>query len=357
MRVPRLTNLGLFNERQRDLAIVHQIAVETPLIEIEDRMDGDNTLLLKMESYQPVRSFKIRGATYAMARNLQEFREHGIVADSGGNHSQGVALAGRYFHVPVKIIMSSLVPDNKVNATKSFGANDGTFEIDTSPADFVIAKERAKESAINEGRIYLSPYDNEDIIRGQATLATEVYNQLKKEKRDWPDGFHVAVGGGGMISGIADVSSEQGHVFNVYGHETTGADSATRSFYSDTPIPVDGVLSTHAEGLSVQAIGDRPFQRFKDGKIDGMYVVSVPEIGEAYDWYEHHVLPQLGINIHDMNEVWSHLPEVSAMVAIAGLIKYIRTTHATHGTHLTVISGANIDRDKAKLVMNSWHSH
>src|SRR3954454_6769400 len=341
-------------ERVRDLEVVRQLAVETPLVEIADELPNRNQVWLKLESAQPVRSFKIRGATYALASQLDNLRHRGVVADSGGNHSQALAFAGTRLGVPVKIIMGSVVPEIKVETTRRFGATDGSFEIDTSPADFVVAKETAKRVAALEGRRYLSPYDDEDIIRGSATLVPEILRQLAARAAAVPRTVHLPIGGGGLISGTADRAAELGRPFALYGHEIVGADSAARSFDSPVPVEVPGELSRYAEGLAVRVVGARPHQRLRDRKVEGVLVSTLADVGAAYDWYRSAVLPRLGVDSGDEEEVWSNLPEVSSMVAIAGLLRYLRQSEARGQTHLVVVSGGNLDRASARAAMAAW---
>lgn len=354
----------VWQERQDDLAVVHQAAIESPLVELPEPVEGNNKVYLKMESMQKIKSFKIRGAAYAMAAERDDLIKRGVVADSGGNHAQGVALAGRELGVPVTIIMAALVPDNKVQATQSFGATDGSFKLDNTPVDFVEAKKQAKAMAglDADGNLpqdpenypkYLSPYDDPAILRGTATIVPETVGQLEALGVDKVDAFHVPVGGGGLIGGIADANAEQGYLFDVYGHGITDADSGARSLHSPVPVPLAGQPNILAEGLAVTVIGDQGHQRMKDGKIKDIYTSSVKEVGQAYDWYIKQVLPIFGVDVNDKEAVWNNLPEMSSMVAISGLFKHIRETGAHDQTHVVLISGANINRQRSQAAMDA----
>ncbi len=334
----------LWQERLADCDVARRVALESRLVLLETKLPGNNRLLLKLESEQPIRSFKIRGAMVAMSRNSEELRQRGVVADSGGNHAQAVALAGRELGVPVRIIMADIVPDTKKQATRKFGATDGSFELDTSPPDFVEAKRLARQAAGEHGFYYLSPYDDEEIIRGTATLVPEVLNQLSESGLQLPDSVHVPVGGGGLISGLADVNAEQGHLFDLYGHGMTGADSAARSLHSPEPVPVEGTPNSLVEGLAVKVIGERSHQRMKDGRIDDIYTSRLGQVGLAYRWYSDHVVPQIGDD---------RLPEVSSMVAVAGVFKHVECTGAENQTHLVIVSGGNTDLNKVRAALRS----
>ncbi|HET6562226.1 MAG TPA: pyridoxal-phosphate dependent enzyme [Marmoricola sp.] len=347
--------MKLDEQRLADLEVVRRTTVTSPLVRLAEPVGRGNTVWLKLESAQVVRSFKIRGATYALSRHAQELRRRGVgvVADSGGNHSQALAFAGARLGVPVRIVMASVVPENKKRATQSFGAIDGSFHLDTSPADFVSAKARAKAAAEREGWHYLSPYDDEDIIRGAGTLVPEIIQQLDELGAARPDTVHVPVGGGGLISGIADVNSEHGRLFALYGHEIVDADSAARSFHSPEPVPVPGEPNRYAEGLAVKVMGERPHQRLKDGRVDRIYVVDLAAVGQAYEWYSGVVLPQLGFDLHDPDQVRQHLPEVSSMVAVAGLCEHLRQVRAENQTHLVVVSGGNTDHENVRAAVEA----
>lgn len=355
---------GLWQERLDDLAVVRQAAIESSLVELPDMIEGSNKVYLKMESEQKIKSFKIRGAAYAMASERAELVKRGVVADSGGNHAQGVALAGRELGVPVTIIMASLVPDNKVEATRAFGATDGSFNLDTTPVDFVAAKSQAKAMAgiDADGNLpsdpenypkYLSPYDDAAILRGTATIVPETVGQLEALGVNQVDAFHVPVGGGGLIGGIADANAEQGYMFDVYGHGVTDADSGARSLHSPTPVPLSGQPNILAEGLAVTVIGDQAHQRMRDGKIKDIYTSTVEEVGQAYNWYINKVLPIFGVDKRDIEAVWDNLPEMSSMVAISGLFKHIRETGAHDQTHVVLVSGANINRQRSQVAIDA----
>jgi threonine dehydratase len=352
-----LEDARAFASRVQDLETVRQAADESHLIEVETPFEGDNSVLLKMENEQAVKSFKVRGAALAMSENLEELQESGVVANSGGNHSQGVAMAGRLLGMPVKIVMSQQVPILKQMRTVELGSpGNQLFHLDATAENLADSENKAREIAEKEGRYYLSPFDDEDVIRGAATLVPEIFQQLKESGKEWPHGVHVPVGGGGLISGIADVSAEQHYPFELFGHEIVNADSAARSFDKDSPVPIPGEPSKFAEGLAVPEIGGRPFERFKDGKIDSVYVMNLAEVGEAYEWYKEVVLPQLGVNVEDDAEMWRYLPEVSSMVAIAGLFKHLRQTRAEGETHVAVVTGGNTERQHAETAMEAWRT-
>ncbi|HET8884192.1 MAG TPA: pyridoxal-phosphate dependent enzyme [Candidatus Saccharimonadales bacterium] len=358
-----IPNPQLWQERLADLAAVRPAVIESPLVEVPAPGDGNNRLLIKCEQYQAIRSFKIRGAMIAMTSDLESLRKTGVVADSGGNHSQAVAQAGAELGVPVQIIMAAVVPPNKVAATRKFGATDGSFSLDNTPESFVIAKQRAKQVAIDEHKKYLSPYDDPAIVRGTATLVPEIVGQLADKQWAMPDAVHIPIGGGGLISGIADVNAEQNHLFDLFGYGITGADSAARSLRAvrehgaTEPAVVEGDVNLDAEGLAVWRIGDELFARIKDGKIDDIHTVpNLAPVGAAYKWYIDTVMPALGIDTSDKTAVWDNLPEVSSMVTVAGVFEHLKQTNASNQTHLILISGSNTDEQSYQHTMDAYEA-
>lgn len=217
----------------------------------------------------------------------------------------------------------------------------------------MVARQVAKEVARREGQHYLSPYDDEDVICGAATLVPEILAQLQDAGAPAPWSLHVPIGGGGLISGLADANAELGHAMQVYGHEIEGADSAARSFHSPTPVAVPGELNPYAEGLAVRVMGERPHRRLREGKVDGVLVSTLAEVGEAYEWYIASVLPALGIDPADHGEVWEVLPEVSSLVAISGLLRYLHDSGVRGQSHVVVVTGGNTDRANVRAAMEA----
>lgn len=342
---------GAWQRRRHDAGVLRELVEETPLIPVTEGVPGGNRLWLKLESEQPVRSFKIRGAAYALTLRREQLAVRGVIADSGGNHSQALAYAGSRLGVPVRIIMAAVVPDAKKRATLGFGAADGSFELDTSPEDFTLAKQAARRAAEEQGRHYLSPYDDQDIIRGAGTLLPEVLDQLETEGAA-AQSLHVPVGGGGLISGLAEANRDAGAPLRVIGHEAVGADSAARSLHTQEPVEVPGELNPWAEGLAVRILGRHPHHRLREGLVEDVRVHTMAATGSAYRWYRRNVLSDDGEEAGPWYEaVWAALPEVSSMVAVAGVLDWLERTGVQDAEHLVVITGGNTDPQKAQTVL------
>ena len=176
-------------------ARVSDIAIETPLDRIP-RLSArlDNTVLLKREGLQPAFSFKVRGA-YNKMRGLSDAeRARGVIAASAGNHAQGVAMAGRALGIDALIVMPTTTPAIKFASTQALGGRAVLYG-DT----FDDAYRHALDIAAAEGRIFIHPYDDPDVIAGQGTIAAEILRQCAAAI----DAIFVPVGGGGLIAGIA----------------------------------------------------------------------------------------------------------------------------------------------------------
>lgn len=148
---------------------------------------------LKLENVQEAGSFKLRGATNALLQLPAERRARGVVAASSGNHGLGLAVAGRRLGVPVLVFVPTGTPAAKVAAVRAEGA-----EVVAFGDDCVVTEGHARDVAERTGRTYVSPYNDAAVVAGQGTVAVELAAQ-------WPDAevVHVAVGGGGLIGGMA----------------------------------------------------------------------------------------------------------------------------------------------------------
>ena len=154
-------------------------------------------ILVKREDLQSVFSFKLRGA-YAKLQTLSaEEKQHGIICASAGNHAQGVAMAARHLSIDAVVVMPAITPEIKVNAVEKLGAS-----VVIHGDDFDTACDRALQMAEESGRIFVHPYDDPDVITGQATIALELFRQNSVPI----DYLFIPVGGGGLAAGMALVS-------------------------------------------------------------------------------------------------------------------------------------------------------
>ena len=186
----------------------------------------DCDLYLKPENLQITGSFKVRGSAYKISQLSAEEKAKGVIACSAGNHAQGVALAATKNGIKSLICLPDSAPISKVEATKGYGA-----EVCLVEGVYDDAYNKAIELKEKEGYTFVHPFDDEDVIAGQGTIALEVLNDL-----DNIDAIVVPVGGGGLISGIAYTAKHIRPSVKVYGVQMTGAPSAIIHFYNSVSV-------------------------------------------------------------------------------------------------------------------------
>ena len=176
-------------------ARVYDVAIESPLEPAPNLSKRThNRILLKREDMQPVFSFKLRGAYNKMAQLKPDALARGVIAASAGNHAQGVALAAQRLGCTATIVMPLTTPDIKINAVRSRGA-----KVVLHGDSYAEAADHARLLEKRQGLTYVHPYDDPDVIAGQGTIAMEILRQHPEPI----DAIFVAIGGGGLIAGIA----------------------------------------------------------------------------------------------------------------------------------------------------------
>ena len=158
-----------------------------------------NTVLLKREDQQPVRSFKLRGAYNMMAHLSPEQLKKGVICASAGNHAQGVALSARKLGTRAVIVMPTTTPQVKIDAVRGFGG-----EVVLSGDSYSDAYAHALTLQQKQGLTFVHPFDDPDVIAGQGTIAMEMMRQMQALGGTRLDAVFVAIGGGGLIAGVAN---------------------------------------------------------------------------------------------------------------------------------------------------------
>lgn len=226
-------------------------------------------LYLKTENLQITGSFKIRGAYYKMSRLTAEEKQRGVIACSAGNHAQGVALAAQKSGIKAVICLPSGAPISKVEATKSYGAEvclvDGVYDD---------AYQKALSLRDEKGYTFVHPFDDEDVIAGQGTIALELIEQLPDL-----DAVIVPIGGGGLIGGIAYTLKTLKPSIKVYGVEAAGAPSMKTSI-DDGRIEALQSVSTIADGIAVKKPGSLTYS-LCEKYVDEIVTVTDDEISAA----------------------------------------------------------------------------
>ncbi|MBQ9121782.1 MAG: threonine ammonia-lyase [Clostridia bacterium] len=229
----------------------------------------DCELYLKPENLQITGSFKVRGSAYKIAMLSEEEKARGVIACSAGNHAQGVALAATKNGIRSLICLPDTAPISKVEATKGFGADVCLVE-----GCYDDAYKKALELKDEKGYTFVHPFDDENVIDGQGTIALEVLSDL-----DNIDAIVVPVGGGGLISGIAYTAKQIRPSVKIYGVQMAGAPSMYNSV-RDGKIECLGSVSTIADGIAVKQPGENTF-RLVSEYVDDIALVSDDEVASA----------------------------------------------------------------------------
>ena len=229
----------------------------------------DCELYLKPENLQITGSFKVRGSAYKIAMLSEEEKAKGVIACSAGNHAQGVALAATKNGIKSLICLPDTAPISKVEATKGYGADVCLVE-----GCYDDAYKKALELRDSEGYTFVHPFDDENVIAGQGTIALEILNDL-----DNIDAIVVPVGGGGLISGIAYTAKQIRPSVKVYGVQVAGAPSMYNSV-KDGEIECLSSVSTIADGIAVKQPGENTF-RYVSDYVDEIALVTDDEVASA----------------------------------------------------------------------------
>ncbi|MCK8463299.1 threonine ammonia-lyase IlvA [Aliiroseovarius sp. S1339] len=242
----------------------------TPL-QRNDHLSGmyDADIWLKREDLSPVRSYKIRGALNAMAKALARDPEARVfVCASAGNHAQGVAFVCRHFGVKGVIFMPVTTPRQKIAKTRMFGGDNVEVRMVGDYFDDTLGE--AKRFCTDVGGHFLSPFDDLDVIEGQASVAAEIVEQLRRS----PDMIVLPVGGGGLSAGMAQYLRDVSPQTDIWYVEPAGAASLAASLDAGQPVKLDRV-DNFVDGAAVAQIGRLTFEVLKSAHAD--HVLAVPE--------------------------------------------------------------------------------
>ncbi len=233
------------------------------------KLKSGTELYLKTENLQTTGSFKVRGAYYKMSRLSEEEKRRGVVACSAGNHAQGVALAAQKNGIKAVICLPDGAPISKIEATKSYGA-----EVCLVEGVYDDAYKKAISLRDELGYSFIHPFDDENVIAGQGTIALEISDQIPDL-----DAVIVPVGGGGLISGIAFTIKSINPNVKVYGVQAAGAPSMYNSIKNST-IEELSAVSTIADGIAVKKPGTLTYD-ICSKYVDEIVTVSDDEISAA----------------------------------------------------------------------------
>lgn len=274
--------------------------------------EAGNEVYIKPENLQKTGSFKIRGAYNKITNLSDEEKKKGVIASSAGNHAQGVAYGAKESGIKAVIVMPKSTPLIKVESTKQYGA-----EVVLHGDVYDDAFKKAKELEEKEGYIFVHPFDDEDVIYGQGTIALEILEELPET-----DIILVPIGGGGLISGIACAAKILKPEIKIIGVEPDGAASAYEAIKEDKVVELKEA-NTIADGTAVKKIGNTTFEYIKK-YVDEIITVSDYELMEAF---------LLLVEKHKI------IAENSGILSLAALKKLKEKNKKV----VSVVSGGNID--------------
>lgn len=232
-------------------------------------IDTDCDLYLKPECLQLTGSFKLRGSGYKISQLTDEEKARGVIACSAGNHAQGVALAATKYGIKSLICLPDGAPISKVEATKGFGA-----EVCMVQGVYDDAYNEACRLRDEHNYTFIHPFDDENVIAGQGTIGLEIMNEMNDV-----DAVVVAIGGGGLISGVACAIKSLNPDVKVYGVQAEGAPSMYQSIKEGKIVTLDKV-STIADGIQVKEPGQLTFE-YVQKYVDDIVTVTEDEISAA----------------------------------------------------------------------------
>lgn len=306
-------------------ARVYDVAQETPL-ESAPRLCRrlDNHLLLKREDMQSVFSFKLRGAYNKMAQLSPEVLALGVIAASAGNHAQGVALGAQRLGTTAIIVMPVTTPMMKVDAVAALGA---TVILEGDTYDDAYAHARLLEA--EKGLTFIHPFDDPDVIAGQGTIGMEILRQYQQPIH----AVFVAIGGGGLISGIAAYLKRLRPEIKIIGVEPIDSDAMSQSLAAGHRVRLSQV-GLFADGVAVRQVGEETF-RLCQQYVDDVILVSTDDICAA---------------IKDVFEDTRTILEPAGALAIAGAKAYVEREQIQGKTLIAVACGANMNFDRLRFV-------
>ena len=310
-------------------AKVYDVARETAL-ETAKALSArlGHTVLLKREDQQPVFSFKLRGAYNKMAHLSPVQLKKGVICASAGNHAQGVALSAQKLGCKATIVMPVTTPGVKIDAVQALGARVVLFGESYSDAhQHALALEKQK------GMTFVHPFDDPDVIAGQGTVAMEILRQVTGPL----DAVFVAVGGGGLISGVANYIKAVRPEIKVIGVQMNDSSAMIESLQAGERLQLNDV-GLFSDGTAVKLVGQETF-RVTQNLVDDFITVDTDEVCAA---------------IKDVFIDTRSIVEPAGALAVAAIKKYVSTLKKGSSkpgqTFAAILCGANVNFDRLRFV-------
>ena len=310
-------------------ARVYDVATESalePAVQLSQRLG--NTVLLKREDQQPVRSFKLRGAYNKMAHLTPAQLEKGVICASAGNHAQGVALSASKLGTRAVIVMPTTTPQVKVDAVRGFGGEVVLFGESYSDAyghSLVLQKQ--------QGLTFVHPFDDPDVIAGQGTVAMEMLRQMQTLGGKKLDAVFVAIGGGGLISGVANYIKAVNPAIRVIGVQMNDSDAMIQSVAAKQRITLPDV-GLFSDGTAVKLVGEETF-RVASNLVDEFMTVDTDAVCAA---------------IKDVFVDTRSIVEPAGALAVAAIKQYVAQNKTQGETYAAILCGANMNFDRLRFV-------
>ena len=326
---PTLTNISLIKNAQKNIKDV----VVKSSVELNEYYSSkfQSNIYFKREDLQKVKSFKIRGAYNKISLLSKNNLNKGIVCASAGNHAQGFAYACKKLNIHGTIFMPIPTPQQKVDQVKKFGSNK--VEIILIGEKYDDAHNSALSFSKNNNMTYIHPFDDIDVINGQATLFLEILEQIKNNI----DYLFVPIGGGGLISGAITVFKQLSPKTKIIGVETVGAPSMFISLKNKKNTTLKSI-DIFVDGAAVKKVGEISY-KLCDKYLDDIILVSEEEIC--------HTL----IELHKKNIK----VEPAGAMSVSGLRQYKHELIAKNV--VCIICGANNDKKRMPEILiraNRW---
>ncbi|WP_353233985.1 threonine ammonia-lyase, biosynthetic [Diaphorobacter ruginosibacter] len=310
-------------------ARVYDVAVESDLQvakSLSRRMH--NKVLLKREDQQPVFSFKLRGAYNKMAQLTPEQLARGVICASAGNHAQGVAMSASKLGARAVVVMPTTTPQLKIDAVKTLGG-----EVVLSGESYSDAYEHAARLQAEQGLTFVHPFDDPDVIAGQGTIAMEILRQLQALGSNRLDAVFVAIGGGGLISGVANYIKAVRPDIKVIGVQMNDSDAMAQSVaqHARVTLPDVGLFS---DGTAVKLVGEETF-RVASNLVDDYIRVDTDAVCAA---------------IKDIFVDTRSIVEPAGAMSVAAIKQYVARNKTKGETYAAILCGANMNFDRLRFV-------
>ena len=306
-------------------ARVYDVAIESalePARNLSRRLH--NKVLLKREDQQPVFSFKLRGAYNKMAHLSAEQLARGVICASAGNHAQGVALSAHKLGCRAVIVMPVTTPQLKIDAVKALGG-----EVVLHGDSYSDAYDMAVQLEQERDLTFVHPFDDPDVIAGQGTIAMEILRQHQGPL----DAVFVAIGGGGLISGVANYIKAVRPEIRVIGVQMSDSDAMLQSVAANRRVTLPDV-GLFSDGTAVKLVGQETFRIARD-LVDEFVTVDTDAVCAA---------------IKDVFVDTRSIVEPAGALAVAAIKQYVATNKTKGQTYAAILCGANMNFDRLRFV-------